>query len=174
LEGWISQLYHLHFNVSNFIVSFLRLSITEAYLGIGQSKRITAERREFDQHLEGWISQPYHFHFNVYIFIVFLLYLFLLQKLIWTDWQSKRSTAKRRKFDQHLEGWISQPYHLHFNVSIFVVFLFYFFQLQKLIWTDWQSKRNRAGHREFDQHLEGWISQTYHLHFNVSIFVIVL
>ena len=43
-----------------------------------------------------------------------------------------RSTANFRGFDQHLEGWISQLYHLHFNVSVFVVFVVYFFLLQKL------------------------------------------
>ena len=52
------------------------------------------------------------------------------------------------------------------------MFLFYFFLLQKLIWTHWQSKMNRAGCRDFYQHLEGWISQLHHLHFNVSVFVV--
>ena len=50
--------------------------------------------------------------------------LFLLLSITEAEWQSKRSRASCREFDKHQEGRISQPYHLHFNVSIFVVVLF--------------------------------------------------
>ena len=60
---------------------------------------------------------------------MFLLYFFLLQNLIGQSGSPMRSTANCKEFDQHLEGWISQLRHLHFNVSVFVVFLILFLSI---------------------------------------------
>ena len=65
---------------------------------------------------------------------MFLLCFYFFTSFYYRSWvgQSGSPRAGRREFDQHLEGWISQLYHLHFNVSVFVVFVVYFFLLQKL------------------------------------------